>query len=273
MKRIEFLAPVEAMRGNLSGSQKLTYPTQDNSAWDAPSDRRSYATNYNTRYVGSKRSKDGLKYFSVRQRSAVNMTPAMRQQMALLSVSSVIANLIPMNLETLAQLQQMYALSYEGQVLKWTFKRWIMISVRTGLSEKNDIFFNATGMPSIIYKNPYKTSHVPTAIDVPQFPEELLVKFWMELADNPITFTVAGQKGIAHATETFSQLIASNHNTLNLSAQSTGEYTGLIMSGDLYLCYDSSVEGTLTKYSPTVDESINPNIKYYLDTTPGEIGG
>lgn len=257
MKRIEFLAPVEAMRGNLSGSQKLTYPTQDNSAWDAPSDHRSYATNYNTRYVGSKRSKDGLKYFSVRQRSAVNMTPAMRQQMALLSVSSVIANLIPMNLETLAQLQQMYALSYEGQVLKWTFKRWIMTSVRTGLSEKNDIFFNATGMPSIIYKNPYKSSHVPTAIDVPQFPQELLVKFWNELANTPITFTVAGQKGIAHTGDTFLQIIAAPYNNLGLSHEVVDEYDALKL-GDMF------VNKILTEpvIAVTVETSESPTANY-----------
>ena len=55
MKRIEFISPVEAMRGNLSRTkQTLLYAENDNPAWDAPVDKRSYARNYQPIFVGAK---------------------------------------------------------------------------------------------------------------------------------------------------------------------------------------------------------------------------
>lgn len=236
MKRISFISPVEAVRGNLSGKRKLTYAPDNNPAWNVASSERQYANNYVPRFIGAQRSKDGKTYFAVKTKSAVKMSAAMRQQNALLSVSSVIANLIMMDISTLAQLQAMFAVSYEGQSLKWSFKRWIMASVRSALSTKNDIFFNAAGMSSIIFANPYKKSHVQTAITLATFPNELLVKFWTQLADNAVTFTVAGQTGIAHSGDTFATLIAASYNTLGLVADSSTESeTDVVKLGELYV--------------------------------------
>ena len=222
MKRISFISPVEAIRGNLSGKRKLTYAPDNNPAWDVTSNERQYANNYVPRFIGAQRSKDGKTYFAVKTKSAVKMSAAMRQQNALLSVSSVIANIIPMDLSTLAQLQAMFRISYECVSLKWTFKRWIMASVRTGLKEKNDFFFNAAGQASIIFQNPYKASHVPTAIALTSYPKELLVKFWKELADNAITFTVAGQTGIAHSGQPWVALVETDYNVLGLTVEEEG---------------------------------------------------
>lgn len=74
MKRIEFLAPVAAMRGNLTGNQVLDYPTNNGDAWVAP--EGSYATNYTTRYIGAKRAADGHTYFATRQTSRNPYTAA-----------------------------------------------------------------------------------------------------------------------------------------------------------------------------------------------------
>lgn len=225
MKRISFISPVEAVRGNLSGKRKLTYAPDNNPAWNVTSNERQYANNYVPRFIGAQRSKDGKTYFAIKTKSAVKMSAAMRQQNALLSVSSVIANLIMQNLSTLAQLQAMFAVSYEGQAKGWSFKRWIMASVRSGLNTKSDIFFNAAGQSSIIFENPYKKSHVPTAITLTAFPTELLVKFWTQLADNAITFTVAGQTGIAHSGDTFNDVISGGYNPLGLAT--VGQYVAL----------------------------------------------
>lgn len=236
MKRISFISPVEAVRGNLSGKRKLTYAPNNNPAWDVESNERQYANNYVPRFIGAQRSKDGKTYFAIKTKSAVKMSAAMRQQNALLSVSSVIANLIQMNLSTLAQLQAMFAISYEGQSLGWSFKRWIMASVRSGLSTKNDIFFNAAGQSSIIFANPYKRNHVPSAIALTTYPIELLVKFWDQLADNPITFKVAGQTGIAHAGDVFEGIIGGSYNNLGLTETddyvTVGGESGYLYDGD-----------------------------------------
>ena len=54
MKRIEFIAPVESMRGNLSGNQSLEYALNNNPAYDAP-DGVQYARNYQPRLAPIKR--------------------------------------------------------------------------------------------------------------------------------------------------------------------------------------------------------------------------
>lgn len=233
MKRISFISPVEAVRGNLSGKRKLTYAPDNNSAWGVTSGERQYANNYVPRIIGARRSKDGQTYFAVKTKSAVKMSPAMRLQNAVLAASSVVANCIMADLSTLTALQRMFSGSYEFHQ-GWSFKRWIMASVRTGLKEKNDFFYNAAGVSSIVFQNPYKKSHVPTSIDLPDYPKELLAKFWMQLADSPITFTVAGQTGIAHTGDTFATLIASGYNTLGLEAAIEDD-TNVVKLGDMFV--------------------------------------
>lgn len=85
MKRIEFIAPVEAMRGNLSGKQEgLLYPAANNRAYESPLGSVNYAKNYRPSFVGAKRAKDGLKYFAVRTKSAIHLTAKSKRQMAIL---------------------------------------------------------------------------------------------------------------------------------------------------------------------------------------------
>lgn len=85
MKRIEFIAPVEAMRGNLSGKQDgLVYPQADNKAYESPLGSVNYAKNYRPSFIGAKRAKDGLKYFSVKTKTAIHLTTKSKKQMAVL---------------------------------------------------------------------------------------------------------------------------------------------------------------------------------------------
>ena len=83
MKRIEFIAPVEALRGNLSGKQTLVYAQNDNPAFDAPEGRQ-YARNYKPRYIGYRRLKDGAVYFGVKRKSATKVDAASKITMAAL---------------------------------------------------------------------------------------------------------------------------------------------------------------------------------------------
>lgn len=83
MKRIEFIAPVEALRGNMSGKQTLVYAQNDNPAYDAPEGRQ-YARNYKPRYIGYRRAKDGAVYFGVKRKSATKVDAASKITMAAL---------------------------------------------------------------------------------------------------------------------------------------------------------------------------------------------
>lgn len=215
MRRIEFIAPVEAMRGNLSGSQRLTYPTQNNRAWDSPSNKRNYSTNYSSRYIGSKRAMNGKKFFSVKTKTAVTMSPKMREQQAVLSVGSVMANLIMADLRTLVRLQELFKISPEISQ-GWSFKRWISVYTRNGLKNKKHIVFPTTGsQAAIIFVNPYITAAAPSqAYDVnDHFPAELIYKFALQLGDANLTkntvtfdgakyemFNMAGQTWAANRT-------------------------------------------------------------------------
>lgn len=91
MKRIEFIAPVEALRGNMSGSQTLVYAENDNPAYDAP-DGRQYARNYKPRYIGYRRAKDGAVYFGVKRKSATKVDTASKITMAALGTIQDLKN-------------------------------------------------------------------------------------------------------------------------------------------------------------------------------------
>lgn len=220
-RSIEFIAPVEAMRGNLSGKQDLLYPTKNNSAFDAPSDKTSYATNYQPRYIGNKRSASGKKYFAVKRKSAVHITSAQRLAMALLAMSQTIAAYIEQNAPTtpvnvLAQLQSRWNTDVQGGYYKGTFRAWLAVFVREALLYKRHInVTNLSGTRSSIYfRNPYISTTLPVTGHEVAINKRLLVRFWMQLADNAITFSVAGQTGIARSGMTFAQVISNS--TLNV---------------------------------------------------------
>lgn len=93
MARIRFISPVEALQGNMSGKQKLVYPTSDNKAWESP-DGKQFARNYTPRFIGAMRAASGKTYFAVKARSAVNMTESVRRQQAITSVALLYANAV-----------------------------------------------------------------------------------------------------------------------------------------------------------------------------------
>lgn len=260
MRKIEFLAPVEAMRGNLSGSQRLTYPTQNNRAWDSPSNKRNYATNYGTRYIGNKRAMNGKKFFAVKTKTAVTMSPKMREQQAVLSVGSVMANIIMGDLRTLVRLQELFKISPEISQ-GWSFKRWISVYTREGLKNKRHIVFPTTGsQAAIIFVNPYISTAAPSqAYDVSEFfPVDLLVKFWTVLSNGGVTFRVGYQTGVAFPTQTWSQLIAdSAHNILGLVVvDNLVCQEGSTAEKQVQLCYDYSGLRNNIKTSEQIGETL-----------------
>lgn len=170
------------MRGNLSGDQKLLYPTKNNSAWEAPQNQRSAATNYQPRYIGAKRVFNDLKTFSTRTRSSVNFTPAMRKNMALLAAVNDITNKAMQNLLIYDQLA---ALSAEYSPDGWTFKHWLTSIVRQALIDKRKtIIFDPKGTPSPAVNNPF-TVGVDSQAKASNISPEIFYKF----------FTLLGQDG------------------------------------------------------------------------------
>ena len=158
MKRIEFIAPVESMRGNLSGNQSLEYAQNNNPAYEAP-DGVQYARNYQPRFIGAKRGSDGLKYFAVRTKTATNLKATTRRAMAIVGVTAAIRSaLMTANPAIYAQMQQAFnylkaqLLLPEGQD---TFKKWFDANVKGMLQYKKATWSFTQASISFTLKNPY----------------------------------------------------------------------------------------------------------------------
>lgn len=81
MKRIEFIAPVESMRGNLGSKQTLVYAPNNNRAYDSYDDQLNPALNYEPRLIGAKSKRN---YFCVKTKSSVRLTNNAKTAMSLL---------------------------------------------------------------------------------------------------------------------------------------------------------------------------------------------
>lgn len=224
-KRIEFIAPVEAMRGNLSGSQTLEYPLNDNPAYDAPAGKH-YATNYQPRFIGAKRASDGLKYFAVKTRSAINKTAASTQAMAVLGAGGAIVGAILANKTSALYIaiENLYVETKpkrDGKVI--SLRAWLSESIMYGLRNKMQAFSWTgleQGVPTVItVLNPFVKSEYEADYTV-TIANDVLVKFWNALANNPIIFTVTGQTGVAHTADSFETLAESAYNVLEISVSS-----------------------------------------------------
>lgn len=198
MKRIEFIAPVEAMRGNLSGNQKLTYGENQKAAYDGEVGKVEYANAYSPRFVGAKRSKDGYKYFQVRTKSAVGLTVKSKSAMALLGGSSLCYLYVSKDLINLNAFQAAFRAARETDA-SLTFRKWLqgicyeMLAMKQGRVEVGDVEL----------LNPFgTTASQGEGESLPELPHDKFVKFFPELymsqgtgenATYPIVFQVDGR--------------------------------------------------------------------------------
>lgn len=222
MKRIEFIAPVEAMRGNLSGAQKLEYPTDNLGAYEGPMGSVNYARNYQPRFVGAKIAKSGKKYFAVRLRTANHLTAKSKKAMALLGgAGSIYAALISITAAK-AEMDAVFAKAQEFGETR-TFRQFWMAQVRqmlvTNAASKHVVISGA----EITIKNPWVNSNLEvygsTTLDI-----AIVVKFWDVLRTDGKIFTIDGVKGIFIQGQTFSDIIASSAiNILNLTTETVSD--------------------------------------------------
>lgn len=233
MKRIEFIAPVEAMRGNLSGAQNLKYPTDNNKAFESPEGSVNYARNYSTRFIGAKRASDGLKYFAVKTKTATHITSRSLMAMALLGGAGAMYA---------ALVRDKASASYTGIYAQWvelqnvgntkSFRAYVMDNLRQMLATKSQIVVFAGPRPAVTVNNPWIASEQTADM---QISNAILSKFWAQLSINGITFEVSGLKGIATAGDTFDDLVAEeSKNVLNITKNNIGP-NSYLMIGTQYI--------------------------------------
>ena len=191
MKRIEFIAPVEAMRGNLSGAQDLRYAENDNKAYEGPVGSVNYARNYSPRFIGAKVAKNGRKYFTVRTKSANHLTAKAKHAMALLGGTGALVGAI-LHTKSSDVYQGIYAQWVALQALgsKKTLRQYMSDTIRLGLEAKQKSITFAGPNAPITIGNPWMSEVTPGA----QVTTDVLVKFATELGPQgiveiPISFT------------------------------------------------------------------------------------
>lgn len=171
MKRIQYLYPIDFIRGNISGRQSLEYGAgvrgYDITAGDAVG-----ATNYNPRMIAKLRGKDELKYFQIRTKTTVNMTAAYRHNLALMGGTGAIYSALLNQKESAIYTQCVNALP-AGK----TLRAFLTPIIRAGLAAKAS---SITIAPGVSIVNPWVSSETP---NVP-VKAGLLSKFNSELSNS-----------------------------------------------------------------------------------------
>lgn len=244
MRRIDFIAPVDSMRGNLSGNQKLQYAKNNNPAFDAPAGRQ-YARNYQPRFIGAKRSSDNLKYFAVKTKAATLISAESLERMALLGGAAAWYNKAILSME-LNTAMQLFWRSVKDSYPSYTFKQLMMEMFRQCLKSKEEhVAFTVSGSTTYA-ANPWYVGATGVASPISQ---DVLVKFWLQLGTDandgtPGYFYVAGRRGIMlegadSSLTTFNDIISTpKFNILDLTAN---EEDGYVKLNGAYLIYNGAI--------------------------------
>ena len=180
MKRIEFIAPVDAMRGNLSGSQDINYGANDGRAYDQEVGKQTAANNYDPRFVGAKRGRDGLKYFQVRTKNTIGLTQKSKTAMALLGGASACFIAASRDLSILTKLQAAFVAATESDK-NLTFRKWLQGILYEMLALGQDTVTISSSVGDVVIKNPWLARPAQEGTDL-NISNDILVKFWSILA-------------------------------------------------------------------------------------------
>lgn len=153
-KIIEFIAPVDAMRGNLSGRQSLTYGEGHTSAYDTQVGSVTAANNYAPRFVGAKRSRDEKKYFQVRTTSSVGLTAISKKSMAVLAGASLCFLAANKNLMIISILQSAFVAAKEADQ-SLTYRKWLMGIFYPMLANKLQTVTITSAVGTAVINNPW----------------------------------------------------------------------------------------------------------------------
>lgn len=142
MKRIAYVMPVNYLRGNLSGNQDIMY--NNSSAYDLGDGERVSADNYEPRLVAKITGKDVyhlVKYFQIRTRTTINMTNAMRTNLALMGGTGAIVGALMRD-----KTANIYKDCVRACPKKMTLRAFVSPIIRTGLAIKASTFTIADGV-------------------------------------------------------------------------------------------------------------------------------
>ncbi|MBQ1388985.1 MAG: hypothetical protein IIY78_05100 [Clostridia bacterium] len=167
-----------------------------------------------------------MKYFAVKTKSAIGMTVKSKKQMALLGgAGAIIAAILRDKSSALyaATIAAYNVAKTTGQTNAEDLRQWMSGSIMKALAAKRNVVFSFAVTVSETFRlnNPWVDGGA--GVDVP-ITEDSLVRFWMQLANNAIEFTVDGKVGIARNGDNFRQVANSDYNTLGLEVDAESNY-------------------------------------------------
>lgn len=174
MRRIEFIAPIESMRGDLSGGEKNTY-LGGKTAYDAVDAGILHAENYSKRYIGSRKSSNGKKFFSLRTAASVNMTDN-RFQMAVFGGTASLASYVKKDLTLMGPLKVIFLATKQPNE---TYSKWLYNKLYSAIVKKQASVTITGGGTSVTINNPWIEGGTGTDEPVPQ---NIINKFAGELS-------------------------------------------------------------------------------------------
>lgn len=146
-KHVEYIAPVDYMRGSLSGRQTLEYDQQGGAGFSVPDNTKAAAVNYEPKLIAMRSDKKRRNYFQVRTRSTVNMTANVRKGLAVMGGAGAIFASLANNKQSLIY-QQCVAAMPAGI----TLRQFVLPPVMAALAAKET---TATIADGVAIDNPW----------------------------------------------------------------------------------------------------------------------
>lgn len=140
------------MRGNISGRQDIEYGAAAK-AYDVPVGSKVAASNYNPIIVAKLIDRSRLKYFQVRTRTSINMTQAMRNNLARMGGSAAIYAALIADKTT-----SIYNACVSVCPADVTLRQFVLPIIRQGLTVKDARISIADGVYIV---NPWVSSETP----------------------------------------------------------------------------------------------------------------
>lgn len=256
MKRIEFIAPVEAMRGNLSGAQTLVYAKKNNPAWDAP-EGKSFARNYKPRFIGAKRAATGATIFATKVRSAINNSTKVKVAQAVLGSMPMLQNGVESNLSLNGNLYACYNASKQktqGYSLRKYFIEKVQSQVSRGAATISIVERSGNTTITCSFANPYIKPGISPAETI-GFDTAVLDKFFDQLS-NGFRFKIEGVgEGLAFSGWEFGTIKDNpQYNVLGVKdTEAAGEQYATIGDGTLFIQYKSGENYVYVGFGDLVD--------------------
>lgn len=217
MKRIQFISPLDFLTGNISGSQDLEYPDNNNKAFYSPLGTLNYAKNYQPRFIAYQIRQSNRRYFNIRTKTAFHATTRAMKAVSLLGgAGAMYASLLNNKSTTTYQKIHDQWLALQALGMTDTFRQYVMGKLRAMIvaHAEDTVFSGPVASPATVI-NPWFEGSQTSALQVS---ETIIVKFWTYLAQNGSICTIDNATCVFKMGDNWSDVINSSYDFLNLTS-------------------------------------------------------